>query len=103
MIDDGVHLEIIPMPSTHAKGCLALMVDDEYLFMGDATYPMQKDGHTVFNSQLLKAQIDLLASLPADKLLLSHDDKFIRPKKVVLRQLGAVYGKRSKDDPYIRA
>ena len=31
-------LEIIPMPSSHTKGSLALVVNDEYVFMGDATY-----------------------------------------------------------------
>lgn len=102
VIEDGVRIEIIPIPSTHAKGCLAMMVDDEYLFVGDATYGAMKDGAVLFNAQLLKAQMELIEELPAKKILLSHDDKFVRPKAVVLRQLEAVYEKRSKDDPYIR-
>lgn len=100
-ISDGVRIEIIPMPSTHAKGCLAMMVDDEYLFMGDASYGMRKDGSVVFNAQLLKEEIELLESLPADKLLLSHERRFVRPKEVVLRQMKAVYVKREKSSPYI--
>lgn len=100
-------LEIIPFPSSHAKGCLALMVNDEILFTGDGTYCVWKSagagedeenapgvGFAQYNVQQLKAEIDLLSELKAEKIALSHDRKFIRPKKVILRELQSAYAQR---------
>lgn len=96
----SLKLEIIPMPSSHSKGSLALMVNDEFLFMGDSTYCryIEPKGdiepHAEYNVQKLKEQIDLLKSLKADKCLISHEERFIRPKKVVIRQLESVFERR---------
>ena len=93
-------LEIIPMPSSHTKGALALSVNDEYLFMGDSTYcaycENRKTGErwTEYNVQKLREQINLLKEIKAEKCLLSHEQRFVRPKKVILRQLEAIYEKR---------
>jgi glyoxylase-like metal-dependent hydrolase (beta-lactamase superfamily II) len=100
-ITDGIKADIIPVPSGHAKGSLLLMIDDEYLFTGDATYSMLKDGRRVHNAQLLKDQIDIISALPADKIILSHDLGKIRKKAVVLRLLKTIYSKRTPDSPYI--
>lgn len=100
-INDGVKLDIIPLPSSHCKGSLALMVNDEYLFLGDGTYPSYKDNNGIYNVQLLNDEIKLLESLPAENCGLSHDRRFIRPKKVVLRQLQTVYQQRTPDSPLI--
>ena len=95
-----LRLEIIPMPSSHTKGALALAVNDEYLFLGDSTYcaysENRKTGEnwTEYNVQKLHEQIELLKKIKADKCLLSHEQRFVRPKKVVLRQLEAIYEKR---------
>ncbi len=98
---DGVKVVILPIPNPHCKGSLAMMVDDEYLFIGDSGYCMDKDDKHFYNAQLLKAEIELLESLPADKLLISHDRKFVRNKAVMLRQLKAFYSHRTSDSPYI--
>ena len=102
VIDDGVHLEIVPLPCTHCKGSLVLTVDDDYAFLGDSTYPNKVNGVTYYNAQLLKTEIEILESLRQENFLLSHDDKFVRPKKVVLRQLKSVYDSWDKTDSLIR-
>ena len=50
-IQDGVELEIYPMPNSHAKGSLVLMVDREYLFLGDSLYSKVQDDKYVYNAQ----------------------------------------------------
>lgn len=100
-------LEIIPMPSSHSKGSLALVVNDEYIFMGDSTYCKyvpKKEGveeHVEYNVQKLKEQIDLLKSIKADKCLVSHEKRIMRPKKVVIRQLEAIYNRRQPGENVI--
>ena len=99
-LDGKLKLEIIPMPSSHSKGSLALVVNDEYIFMGDSTYcryiPKREneDGRAEYNVQKLKEQIDLLKSIKVDKCLVSHERRFVRPKKVVIRQLESIYARR---------
>lgn len=101
-IEDGVRLDIVPLPCTHSKGSLCLMVDNTYAFLGDSTYANKVNGVTFYNAQLLKSEIEILESLPADNFFLSHDAKFIRPKKVILRQLKAIYDSWDKTDSLIR-
>lgn len=100
-INDGVKIEIIPVPNVHAKGSLMMVVNDELIFTGDATYAMWKDGKTIYNSQLLKEEIEILKKLKADKCFLSHDKGKIRSKKTILLLLENIYKKRTKDCPYI--
>lgn len=100
-IKDRITLTILPVPSTHAKGCLALMVNDTYLFTGDATYAMWKDDKTIYNAQLLKEEMDLFSSLPATKYFLSHDNGKLRKKEVVLKLLENIYNQRDPSSPWI--
>lgn len=108
-------IEILPIPSSHAKGSLIMVVNDELVFLGDSTYCIWKDekcgeddenapgvGFAEYNVQLLGAQIELLESIKAEKCALSHDRKLVRPKKVVLRELKAVYAQRQPGSPVIR-
>ena len=101
-IADGVRLRIVPLPCTHCKGSLALLVDDDFALLGDATYPNKVNGVTFYNAQLLKSEIELLETFIADCFCLSHDTKFVRPKKVVLRQLKSVYDSWDRVDSLIR-
>lgn len=111
---EPLRLEIYPLPSSHAKGCLALIVNDEYVFLGDATYCTWKEtgmgedeetapgkGRAVYNVQQVKAQLDFFGNIKADKLCLSHDRKFVRPKKVVLRELQSLYASREPGENII--
>ncbi len=76
-------------------------VDEEYLFVGDAIYPMYKDGKRVYNQQFLRSQIEFLEQLKADKLFLSHGKKPIVPREVIVAFLKSIYEKREKENPYI--
>lgn len=101
-------LEILPMPSSHSKGSLALVVNDEYIFMGDSTYCRyipKREGvkdHVEYNVQKLKEQIELLKSIKAEKCLISHEKRIMRPKKVVIRQLESIYAGRQPGENVIR-
>jgi glyoxylase-like metal-dependent hydrolase (beta-lactamase superfamily II) len=101
--DDGVRIQILPMPNSHAKGSLALIVDD-YVFLGDATYPMVGHGSPdVYNVQILGEQIKLLKTLSASRFCLSHKRGLVRDKTSVLMFLESVYARRQKNENYIVA
>ena len=101
--DDGVRIQILPMPNSHAKGSLALIVDD-YVFLGDATYPMVGHGSPdVYNVQILGEQIKLLKSLKPTRFCLSHKRGLVRDKTSVIQFLESVYARRQKNENYIVA
>jgi len=101
-IQDGVELEIYPMPNSHAKGSLALMVDKAYLFLGDSLYSKVQGEDYVYNAQLLKEEIELLKRLPAEIVFSSHEERPLKRKDGVVRFLEQIYTKREKNDAYIR-
>ncbi len=96
----GMH--IFPLPSSHAKGCLGLEVDETYAFVGDALYCRAKDGFLLYNAQLLKAEIEVLDNLRSPWLLVSHHPGLIRKKDAVIEELKAIYGAREKHASEIR-
>jgi glyoxylase-like metal-dependent hydrolase (beta-lactamase superfamily II) len=101
--DDGVQIQILPMPNSHAKGSLALIVDD-YVFLGDATYPMVGHGSPdVYNVQILGEQIKILKSLTSTRFCLSHKRGLVRDKTSVIQFLESVYARRQKNENYIVA
>ena len=103
LFDDVVHIEILPIPNSHAKGSLALIVDD-YVFLGDATYPMVGHGEPdVYNVQILGEQIKLLKTLSASRFCLSHKRGLVRDKTSVIQFLESVYARRQKNENYIVA
>ena len=101
--DDGVQIQILPMPNSHAKGSLALIVDD-YVFLGDATYPMVGHGSPdVYNVQILGEQIKLLKTLTPTRFCLSHKRGLVRDKSSVIQFLESVLARRQKNENYIVA
>ena len=92
-IEDGVKLTILPIPSPHCKGSLALVVNDEIAFLGDATYGAERDGEIYYNPQLLQAQIKFLEALPAEKVFLSHEKRPVKSREVLIRLQKSIYGK----------
>ena len=101
--DDGVHIEISPIPNSHAKGSLALIVDD-YLFLGDATYPMVGHGTPdVYNVQILEQQVKMLKTLSPTHFCLSHKRGLVRDKTSVIQFLESVLARRQKNENYIEA
>jgi len=101
--EDGVHIEILPIPNSHAKGSLALVVDD-YVFLGDATYPMVGHGEPdVYNVQILEQQIKMLKTLRASHFCLSHKRGLARDRDSVIQFLELVLARRQKNENYIVA
>jgi len=101
VIEDGVKIEIAPIPSTHAKGSLALTVDDEIMFVGDATYSASDSDGAFYNAQLLQEEIAFLETSPAAKVFLSHERRPLKPKAVIVRQLSMILGKWDKSGPKV--
>ena len=95
-IDDGVHLTIVPIPNSHAKGSLCVTVNDEYLILGDAFYSNIKG----YNVSLLSEEIKLLKELDYKYVLMSHKDK-AHEKDEIISILEKIYLKREKDNPFI--
>lgn len=99
---DGVTVELLPMPSSHARGCLVMNVNRELTFFGDAMYAMTKNKEAVYNAQLLQEEIDRLSRLQTQTILLSHRDPIAQPKERVLHTLQKIYEARHRSQPYIR-
>ena len=95
-INDGINLKIIPLPNSHSKGSLILIVNDEYLFVGDALYS-NRNG---YNVSLLNEEIRILKELKYDKVLVSHENN-IYSKEEILMELEYFYSKRDKNKPNI--
>ena len=100
-IDDGLQLQIFPFPSSHAKGSLALEVDETYILLADGIYSTAKQGRPAYNVTLLKEGIDLLKRSKAPWLLLSHADPFMQRKEDVLEMLEGIYAQRKQGCPDI--
>jgi len=101
VISDGIKLEIRPLTSSHAKGCLVMLVNDEYAFLGDATYSQTKDGKNGYNAQLLKAEVDELNAISCQNFCLSHKARFVFPKKFVVGLLERFYKRRDPNSSFI--
>lgn len=102
-LEDGVQIRIFEIPSSHAKGCIGMEVDEKYAFLGDATYCTAKNtqGRLAYNANLLADEIKVLRTLKAQYFLLSHNDTFVRPKEDVLAELEEIYARRDPQSPYI--
>ncbi len=101
VIDDGIKLQLFELTSSHSKGCIALVVNKKYAFLGDATYCTMKNGQAVYNSQLLYDEIKQLKSIETEYFVLSHDERFNRNKHEVIAELEEIYSSREKNNPYI--
>ena len=95
-ISDGQEIRIIPIKNSHAKDSLCVVVNNEYLFLGDAFYSTMKG----YNVSLLHDEIALLESIPFSKAVFSHDNS-IYDRDYVIGSLKEIFGKRQKDNPYI--
>ena len=100
-LEDGACLHLFPLPSTHAKGCVGLEVDETYAFVGDALYPAEKNGRAVYNVSLLHETIEVLTKLRAPYLLVSHAVPFVQAREEALANLRAIYARRTKNGAYI--
>ncbi len=99
--DDNIKLHIFPVPSSHAKGCIALEVDEQYCFLGDAIYPKNNPDVKLYNSGILKEQIDTLKKIKASKYMLSHKTPFAQSSKGIIKWLEHIYATRKPNEVYI--
>lgn len=99
-IDDGERIHIFPLPSSHAKGSLGMEIGD-FAFIGDAVYSTMKQGKICYNASVLREEIAVLRNLSAKFFLISHDEKFIRPKDEIIGELEEIYSKRNPKESYI--
>ncbi len=100
LIDDGVGIHLFPLPSGHAKGSVGMEIGD-YAFLGDAIYPTMKQGRACYNASVLKEEINVLKNLSAKFFLISHDEKFLRPKEEIITELEEIYSRRNPKESYI--
>lgn len=98
--DEEPQITLVPIPSSHAKGCLALVCGD-YAFMGDSTYAKEKIGNHTYNAQLLNDMIKVMEELPVKYFCLSHDKNFVQKKENVIKLYKDIYSRRKPDNPII--
>lgn len=98
--EDGFRFRIVPVPNSHCKGSLALLVNDEFAFLGDSTYPQVRPHVDCYNAQLLENQLKVLRSFP-DQFILSHRKNVLCSKTSVLLMMESVLSRRQKNNPWI--
>ena len=77
------------------------METGDYAFLGDAIYSTMKQGKVCYNASVLKEEIAVLKNLSAKFFLISHDERFVRPKEEILSELEEIYSKRDPKESYI--
>ena len=100
-IEDGVKLHLFKISLCHAKGSIGMEIGD-YAFIGDANAPAFKNGHYVYNVQMLKEEIEQLSSLKANYIVFSHHMERPVTKTDVIKKLQDIYNNREKNNPYIQ-
>ena len=99
--DGEVTFCIFPIPSSHAKGSLALEVNESCCFWGDALYPAYKHEHAFYNVGILREQIKVVQDIAAPEFMLSHKKILLQKKQGVLAWLKSIYAKRSEGEAWI--
>jgi glyoxylase-like metal-dependent hydrolase (beta-lactamase superfamily II) len=83
----GVSVELVPVPSLHAKGCLDVLVD-RLLLVGDSLYfRFEKDGLPFYNPQIAFEMLKAYESLDFDFAISSHGGDEKEPRAEVLSYL----------------
>ena len=101
-ITDGkLNLDIIYLPSSHAKGCIAMNINREICLLGDATYSTMKAGQIVYNRSLLSEELATLNKIDTKKFVLSHQKELFKSKESVINELKEIYKSSNKNDEYI--
>lgn len=83
-LSDGIRL--IPIPSSHCKGCLGLLYKD-FLLVGDALYPGIEKDQEKFNPQILDNTIKTLEKLDFKYFCISHRKMYVNNKEAIMRWL----------------
>lgn len=93
-------VQVFPIPSIHAKGCLGLQYDN-YVLLGDSLYCKYIDGHVTYNQQLLREQKKLFESISAEYFISSHEASQIKSLKEIIEKINKILTYSVKDSPYI--
>ena len=93
-------VKVFPMPSSHAKGCLAL-VHGDYAFLGDGAFCKYKGNSRLYNVQILNDMISFMENLPCKYFALDHEKKFIQQKEMMIAIYKKIYSNRKQGEPYI--
>ncbi len=99
-VEENPEIKIFQFPSSHAKGCLAILCED-YAFLGDGTYAKEKVGHHTYNAQILQKEIEVLKSLPCKFVCLDHDPNFIQKRESLIFLHKAIYSRKKIGNPLI--
>ena len=86
-------VKITPMPSSHAKGCLALIADG-YAFLGDGAFCKYKGIHHLYNPQILNEMIKFMESTDCKYFCLDHEQNFIQNREPVIALYKDIYSRR---------
>ena len=95
-INDGIKIRISAIPSSHAKGSLAVTINDKWLLLGDSFYCSTKG----YNVSLLHDEIEFIKKEPFEKALCSHDNT-VYTKGKILETLEFFYSKKEKGAAHI--
>ena len=95
-LEDGVFIDILPLPSSHAKGCLTAIVNKNLILLGDGCYCNNKG----YNVSLLHDAIKVLSEAEYNVAVKSHDPKTYT-KEELISELKSIYSMREKNNPFI--
>ena len=95
-IEDGVFMDILPLPSSHAKGSLTVIVNKSVILLGDGCYSNNKG----YNVSLLYDLIKILKAAEFTTAIKSHESKEYS-KEELIEELETIYSLREKNNPYI--
>ncbi len=95
-IEDGVFIDILPLPSSHAKGSLTVIVNKSVILLGDGCYSNNKG----YNVSLLYDLIKILKAAEFTTAIKSHESKEYS-KEELIEELETIYSLREKNNPYI--
>ena len=95
-IEDGVFMDIFPLPSSHAKGSLTIVVNKSVILLGDGCYSNNKG----YNVSLLHDMIEILKAAEFTTAIKSHESKEYS-KEELIEELETIYSLREKNNPYI--
>jgi hypothetical protein len=86
----------LPLPSSHAKGSLTVIVNKTVILLGDGCYSNNKG----YNVSLLYDLIKILKAAEFTTAIKSHESKEYS-KEELIEELETIYSLREKNNPYI--
>lgn len=95
-IEDGVFMDILPLPSSHARGSLTIIVNKSVILLGDGCYSNNKG----YNVSLLHDLIKILKAAEFTTAIKSHESKEYT-KEELIGELEEIYSHKESGNPYI--